>query len=35
MVRIDQLGPGEDQGFFLGGGTPLRKDVSDGEVKKI
>ena len=26
---------GADQGFFLGGGVPLRNDVTDGEVKKL
>ena len=26
--------PGEDPVFFLGGGAPLRSDVTDGEVKK-
>ena len=26
---------GADPGFFLGGGAPLRNDVTDGEVKKI
>ena len=26
---------GVDPGFFLGGGAPLRNDVTDGEVKKI
>ena len=25
---------GADPGFFLGGGAPLRNDVTDGEVKK-
>ena len=25
---------GVDPGFFLGGGAPLRNDVTDGEVKK-
>ena len=25
---------GADPWFFLGGGTPLRNDVTDGEVKK-
>ena len=25
--------PGEDPGFFLGGGAPLRNDVTDGGVK--
>ena len=24
--------PGADPGFFLGGGAPLRNDVTDGEV---
>ena len=27
--------PGADPGFFLGGGAPLRNDVTDGEVKKF
>ena len=27
--------PGADPGYFLGGGAPLRNDVTDGEVKKI
>ena len=27
--------PGADQGFFLGGGAPLRNDVTDGEVTKF
>ena len=26
--------PGADPGFFLGGGAPVRNDVTDGEVKK-
>ena len=26
-------GAGADPGFFLGGGAPLRNDVTDGEVK--
>ena len=26
---------GSDLGFFLGGGAPLRNDVTDGEVKKF
>ena len=26
--------PGADPGFFLGGGAPLRNDVTDGEVKR-
>ena len=26
---------GADPGFFLGGGAPLRNDVTDGEVKKF
>ena len=26
---------GADPGFFLGGGAPVRNDVTDGEVKKI
>ena len=26
---------GADTGFFLGGGAPLKNDVTDGEVKKI
>ena len=25
---------GADPGFFLGGGAPLRNDITDGEVKK-
>ena len=25
---------GADLGFFLGGGAPLRNDITDGEVKK-
>ena len=25
---------GADPGFFLGGGDPLKNDVTDGEVKK-
>ena len=28
------MGTGADPGFFLGGGAPLRNDVTDGEVKK-
>ena len=28
------IGPGADPGFFLGGGAPLRNDITDGEVKK-
>ena len=31
----EEKGPGADPGFFLGGGAPLRNDVTDGEVKKI
>ena len=27
--------PGADPGFFLGGGAPLRNDLTDGEVKKF
>ena len=27
--------PGADPGFFLGGGAPLRNEVTGGEVKKI
>ena len=26
---------GADPGFFLGGGTPLKNEVTDGEVKKF
>ena len=26
---------GADPGFFLGGGAPLRNDVTDGEVTKF
>ena len=29
---LDQ-GSGAEPGFFLGGGAPLRNDVTDGEVK--
>ena len=25
---------GADPGFFLGGGAPLRNDITNGEVKK-
>ena len=28
------LPSGADPGFFLGGGAPLRNDITDGEVKK-
>ena len=27
--------PGADPGFFLGGGAPLRNDVTDREVKNL
>ena len=27
--------PEADPGFFLGGGAPVRNDVTDGEVKKL
>ena len=27
------MNQGADPGFFLGGGAPLRNDVTDGEVK--
>ena len=29
------LTSGADPGFFLGGGAPLRNDVTDGEVTKF
>ena len=28
-------GTGANPGFFLGGGVPLRNDVTEGEVKKF
>ena len=31
----DQWYAGADPGFFLGGGAPLRNDVTDGELKKF
>ena len=35
-IRVTFLIPraGADPGFFLGGGAPLRNDITDGEVKK-
>ena len=33
--EITKTSTGADPGFFLGGGAPLRNDVTDGEVKKF
>ena len=35
VVFFQVFGTGTDPGFFLYGGAPLRKDVTDSELKKI
>ena len=34
-MPLNKLTAGADPGFFLGGGAPLRNDVTDGEVTKF
>ena len=34
-LATSSLNAGADPGFFLGGGAPLRNDVTDGEVTKF
>ena len=35
LKRIHSFASGVGPGFFLGGGAPLRNDVTDGEVKNF
>ena len=34
-IKIKIILTGVEPGFFLGGGVPLRNDVTDGEVRKF
>ena len=35
LLKRAEKAAGADPGFFLGGGAPLRNDVTDGEVTKF